>query len=153
MGGYSPQSIAGDNNGPDGNPCYLDSIDGGITFEQCLQYKLDGLLDGHYDDDCWPDSAFKRFDLEFDVRIPEQKASIPLDGSPLGEFTMNMELQELDFFDIGANIVMEMPADPTEQNFLQDLQVVPTEAMFEIILKNTIQLPIEMLMEFKGYNL
>jgi len=153
MGGYSLQSIAGDNNGPDGNPCYLDSIDGGITFEQCLQYKLDGLLDGYCDDDCWPDSAFKRFDLEFDVRIPEQKASIPLDGSPLGEFTMNMELQELDFSDIGANIVMEMPADPTEQEFPPGFTgAVPTEAMFEIIFKNTIQLPIEMIMEFKGYN-
>ena len=47
--------------------------------------------DGDNDNDGWPDSAFTSFDLVLDIAIPEQKASIPLDGSPLGEFTMNMK--------------------------------------------------------------
>ena len=48
---------------------------------------------------------------------------------------------------------MEMPADPTEQEFPPGFTgAIPTEAMIEIIFKNQIRLPIEMLMEFKGYN-
>ena len=66
----------------------------------------------------------------FDIAIPEQRASIPLDGSPLGEFTMNLVLDELLFKKIGANIFMEMPADPTEQEFPPGFTgAVPTEAM------------------------
>ena len=137
MGGYSLQSISGNNDGPDGIPCP----------------SLEDYYLGNCDDDEWPDSAFTSFDLEFDIAIPEQKASIPLDGSPLGEFTMNMQLDELVFSQIGANIYMEMPADPTEQEFPPGFTgAIPTEAMIEIIFKNQIRLPIEMLIEFKGYN-
>ena len=46
-----------------------------------------------------------------------------------------------------------MPADPTEQEFPPGFTgAIPTEAMIEIIFKNQIGLPIQMLMEFKGYN-
>ena len=137
MGGYSLQSTSGNNDGPDGIPCP----------------SLEDYYQGNCDDDEWPDSAFSSFDLVFDIAIPEQKASIPLDGSPLGEFTMNMQMDELVFSEIGANIYMEMPADPTEQEFPPGFTgAIPTEAMIEIIFKNQIRLPIEMLMEFKGYN-
>ena len=103
--------------------------------------------------DTWPDSAFTSFDLILDITIPSQKATIPLDGTPLGEFTMNMNLQQLSFSEIGANMFMEMPADATEQEFPPGFTgAIPTEAMFNIIFKNQIQLPIEMLMGFKGYN-
>ncbi|MEL1233538.1 MAG: hypothetical protein VW667_06485, partial [Candidatus Neomarinimicrobiota bacterium] len=137
MKGYSLQSTFGNNDGPDGIPC--------------PSYQ-DWVL-GNCDDDEWPDSAFTTFDLLFDIAIPEQKASIPFDGSPLGQFTMDMMLDELAFKKIGANIYMEMPADPTEQEFPPGFTgAVPTEAMIEIIFKNQIRLPIEMLMEFKGYN-
>ena len=115
-------------------------------------YTLQSVV-GDNDNDGWPDSAFSSFDLVFDIAIPEQKASIPLDGSPLGEFTMNMVLDELMFSEIGANIYMQMPADPTEQEFPPGFTgAIPTEAMIEIIFKNQIGLPIQMLMEFKGYN-
>ena len=137
MKGYSLQSTFGNNDGPDGIPC--------------PSYQ-DWVL-GNCDDDEWPDSAFTTFDLLFDITIPEQKASIPFDGTPLGQFTMDMILDELAFKKIGANIYMEMPADPTEQEFPPGFTgAVPTEAMIEIIFKNQIRLPIEMLMEFKGYN-
>ena len=109
--------------------------------------------DGDNDNDGWPDSAFTSFDLVLDMTIPEQKATIPLDGSPLGEFTMNMRLDQLSFSSIGANLYMEMPAEPTEQEFPAGFTgAIPTEAVFEIIFKNQIRLPIEMIMEFKGYN-
>ncbi|MBT5759867.1 MAG: hypothetical protein HOI55_09455 [Candidatus Marinimicrobia bacterium] len=109
--------------------------------------------DGDLDGDGWPDSAFTSFDLVLDITIPEQNATIPLDGSPLGEFTLNMELEQLSFSSIGANLYMEMPAEPTEQEFPAGFTgAIPTEAVFEIIFKNQIRLPIEMIMEFKGYN-
>ena len=137
MQGYSLQSTSGNNDGLDGIPC--------PSYQDWAM--------GNCDDDEWPDSAFTSFDLLFDIAIPEQKASIPLDGSPLGEFTMNMQMDELVFSQIGANIYMEMPADPTEQEFPPGFTgAIPTEAMIEIIFKNQIRLPIEMLMEFKGYN-
>ena len=137
MQGYSLQSTSGNNDGLDGIPC--------PSYQDWAM--------GNCDDDEWPDSAFTSFDLLFDIAIPEQKASVPLDGSPLGEFTMNMQMDELVFSQIGANIYMEMPADPTEQEFPPGFTgAIPTEAMIEIIFKNQIRLPIEMLMEFKGYN-
>ena len=127
----------------------------GITIDRTFDMRGYSLqsIDGDNDGDGWPDSAFSSFDLVLDITIPEQKASIPLDGSPLGEFTMNMQLDQLSFSSIGANLYMEMPAEPTEQEFPPGFTgAIPTEAMIEIIFKNQIRLPIEMLMEFKGYN-
>lgn len=103
--------------------------------------------------DSWPDSAFTSFDLILDITVPTQKATIPLDGSPLGEFTMNMKLEQLSFSEIGANMYMEMPADETSQEFPPGFTgAIPTEAEFNLIFKNQIQLPIQMSMQFKGYN-
>ena len=103
--------------------------------------------------DSWPDSAFTSFDLILDITVPTQKARIPLDGTPLGEFTMNMNLQQLSFSEIGANMYMEMPADETSQEFPPGFTgAIPTEAEFNLIFKNQIQLPIQMFMQFKGYN-
>ena len=103
--------------------------------------------------DGWPDSAFTSFDLILDITVPIQKATIPLDGTPLGEFTMNMNLQQLSFSEIGANMFMEMPADETSQEFPPGFTgAIPTEAEFNLIFKNQIQLPIQMSMQFKGYN-
>ena len=103
--------------------------------------------------DGWPDSPFTSFDLILDITVPIQKATIPLDGTPLGEFTMNMNLQQLSFSEIGANMFMEMPADETSQEFPPGFTgAIPTEAEFNLIFKNQIQLPIQMSMQFKGYN-
>jgi hypothetical protein len=111
-------------------------------------YTLQSVV-GDNDNDGWPDSAFSSFDLVFDIAIPEQKASIPLDGSPLGEFTMNMVLDELMFSEIGANIYMQMPADPPEPEFPPGFPgAIPTEAMIEIIFEGQIGLPIQMLLVF-----
>ncbi len=105
------------------------------------------------DGDGWPDSAFTTFDVILDIEIPEQSARIPLDGSPLGEFTMNMQLDKLKFSEISANLFMELPSDPQEQEFPPGFTgAIPTEASFEIIFKNQIELPIQMNMDFKGYN-
>ena len=52
----------------------------------------------------YPDSAMGSFDLALDITIPMQKATIPLDGSPLGEFTMNMNLDRISFLVLEANL-------------------------------------------------
>ena len=137
MEGYRLQSTAGDNDGPDGIPCpsYND-------------WEL-----GDCDDDGWPDSAFTTFDLELDISVPDTNIRIPLDGTPLGGFSMAMKLDKLEFESIGAAMYMELPSDPQEQEFPPGLTgAIPTEASMEIIFKNQIKLPIQMLMEFKGYN-
>ncbi len=101
----------------------------------------------------YPDSAMGSFDLALDITIPMQKATIPLDGSPLGEFTMNMNLDQISFQVLEANLFMEMPTDSTEQEFPAGFTgAIPTEAVIEIIFKNQIRLPLEMIMDFKGYN-
>ena len=141
---------------PDGDSVKIDTVlKNGIEINKTFDlrgYTLQST-EGDNDNDGWPDSAFTSFDLVLDITIPEQKASIPLDGSPLGEFTMNMKLEQLSFSSIAANLYMEMPAEPTEQEFPAGFTgAIPTEAVFEIIFKNQIRLPIQMVMEFKGYN-
>ena len=141
---------------PDGDSVKIDTVlRNGIEINKTFDlrgYTLQSI-DGDNNNDGWPDSAFTSFDLVLDITIPEQKASIPLDGSPLGEFTMNIKLEQLSFSSISANLYMEMPAEPTEQEFPAGFTgAIPTEAVFEIIFKNQIRLPIQMVMEFKGYN-
>ena len=137
MEGYRLQSTSGDNDGPDGVPC--------PSYEEWL---IDNC-----DDDGWPDSAFTTFDLELDISIPQDTLRIPLDGTPLGGFSMGMKLDKLEFESIGAAMYMELPSDPQGQEFPPGLTgAIPTEASMEIIFKNQIKLPIQMLMEFKGYN-
>ena len=141
---------------PDGDSVKIDTVlKNGIEINKTFDlrgYTLQST-DGDNNNDGRPDSAFTSFDLVLDITIPEQKASIPLDGSPLGEFTMNMKLEQLSFSSIAANLYMEMPAEPTEQEFPAGFTgAIPTEAVFEIIFKNQIRLPIKMVMEFKGYN-
>ena len=141
---------------PTGDSVKIDTVlKNGIEINKTFDlrgYTLQST-EGDNDNDGWPDSAFTSFDLVLDITIPEQKASIPLDGSPLGEFTMNMKLEQLSFSSIAANLYMEMPAEPTEQEFPAGFTgAIPTEAVFEIIFKNQIRLPIQMVMEFKGYN-
>ena len=137
MEGHRLQSISGDNDGPDGLPC--------PSYEDWLT--------GNCDDDGWPDSSFTEFDLQLDISIPKDTLRIPLDGTPLGGFSMGMKLDKLEFESIGAAMYMELPSDPQEQEFPPGLSgAIPTEASMEIIFKNQIKLPIQMLMEFRGYN-
>tara|TARA_Y100000591_G_scaffold326120_1_gene348219 strand:- start:82 stop:3366 length:3285 start_codon:yes stop_codon:yes gene_type:complete len=137
MEGYFLQSTVENNDGPDGIPCP----------------SYNDWVNGNCDDDEYPDSSFSTFDLVLDVNIPEQSARIPLDGSPLGEFKMDMKLDQLVFSKISANLYMELPSDPQEQEFPAGFTgAIPTEAQFDIIFKNQIELPIEMNMDFKGYN-
>jgi len=120
----------------------------GIEINKTFDMRGYGLQSPGY-----PDSAMSSFDLVLDMQIPEQKASIPLDGSPLGEFTMGMNLQKLSFQELEANLFMEMPSDSVNQDLPQGISgAVPTEAVIEIIFKNQIRLPIEMNMDFKGKN-
>ena len=137
MEGHRLQSTSGDNDGPDGIPC--------PSYEEWLL--------GSCDDDGWPDSAFTEFELDLEISIPKDTLRIPLDGTPLGGFSMGMKLDKLEFESIGAAMYMELPSDPQEQEFPPGLTgAIPTEASMEIIFKNQIKLPIKMLMEFRGYN-
>ena len=116
MEGHRLQSTAGDNDGPDGVPC--------PSYE-------DWLL-GDCDDDGWPDSSFTEFELDLDISIPKDTLRIPLDGTPLGGFSMGMKLDKLEFESIGVAMYMELPSDPQEQEFPPGLTgAVPTEALWK----------------------
>ena len=100
-----------------------------------------------------PYEPFTTFDLELGMIVESDTFDLPLDGSPLGEFTMNMQLQTLEFSSIKADLYMEMPADPTAQEFPAGLTgAIPDEAKFELIFFNNIRLPIQMNMDFTGVN-
>ena len=135
--GYLLQSTVPDNDGIDGIPC-----------PSFAAWEADSC-----DDDGWADSPFTTFDYELDIGIPDTNIRIPLDGTPLGEFSMGMKLDKLEFASVGAALYMELPSDPQEQEFPPGFTgAIPTEASMEIIFKNQIRLPIEMAMEFRGYN-
>ena len=108
---------------------------------------------GDVDENGVPYEPFTTFDLELQMIVERGLFDLPLDGSPLGEFTMNMQLQTLEFAIIKADLTMEMPADPTAQEFPPGLTgAIPDEAKFELIFDNNIRLPIKMNMDFKGIN-
>jgi len=133
-----------------GDSVKIDTVlSSGVVINKTFDMRGYGLQSPGY-----PDSAMGSFDLVLDITIPEHKASIPLDGSsPLGEFTMNMKLEQLSFSELEANLYMEMPTDSTAQEFPPGFTgAIPTEALIEIIFKNQIRLPIEMNMGFKGKN-
>ena len=108
---------------------------------------------GDVDETGVPYEPFTTFDLELGMIVERGLTNLPLDGSPLGEFTMNMQLQTLEFSKIKADLTMEMPTDPTAQEFPPGLTgAIPDEAKFELIFDNNIRLPIKMNMDFKGIN-
>ena len=108
---------------------------------------------GDVDENGVPYEPFTTFDLELQMIVERGLFDLPLDGSPLGEFTMNMQLQTLEFSIIKADLTMEMPTDPTAQEFPPGLTgAIPDEAKFELIFDNNIRLPIKMNMDFKGIN-
>ena len=78
--GIGFKALLGDNDGPDGVPCP----------------SYDDWLKGDCDDDGWPDSSFTEFELELDISIPKDTLRIPLDGTPLGGFSMGMKLDKLE---------------------------------------------------------
>ena len=61
-----------DNDGIDGVPC-----------PSFAAWEADSC-----DDDGWADSPFTTFDYELDIGIPDANGQVPLDGTPLGEFSM-----------------------------------------------------------------
>ncbi len=115
-------------------------------------YTLQSTSDS-IDSEGVPYEPFTTFDLELGMIVESDTFELPLDGSPLGEFTMNMELQTLSFSNIKADLTMEMPSDPTAQEFPAGLTgAIPDEAKFELIFYNNIRLPIQMNMDFTGVN-
>ena len=62
-----------------------------------------------------------------------------------------MKLDKLEFASVGAALYMELPSDPQEQGppgFTEQFH----RGFYGNYFKNQIRLPIEMAMEFRGYN-
>ena len=100
-----------------------------------------------------PDTPLSQLELDLDIALPAQQATLPLDGSSLGNFTMDMKMEALKFSSLEAYMFMEMPSSPTQQELPGGLTgAIPYLANFEIIMKSQIRLPILMNMDFTATN-
>ena len=133
---------------PGNDSVKIDTIlSNGVVVNKTFDMKGYGLQSPLY-----PDSAMGSFDLDLDISIPSQYATIPLDGSSLGEFTMDLGLEKLSFSNLEAYLQMEMPSEPTTMPLSAEGMsgVMFPEAVISLIFKNQIRLPIDMTMEFLG---
>lgn len=100
------------------------------------------------------DSALRALVIDMAAILTAQQTTIPLDGSELGRFTMRVQVEELHFESLQANIIQEFP--PTQQ----DITGLPqgftgmafTDVRIEFIMLNQIQLPVTLDINMIGIN-
>jgi len=100
------------------------------------------------------DSALSELVIDLTARLRAQTAYIPLDGSELGNMTINVTVQELHFASLEANIIESFP--PSTQN----IAGMPTGfsgmaftgVQFEFDMINSIDLPVQLDVDMVGYN-
>ncbi len=98
------------------------------------------------------DSALESMIIDVSAVIPAQQATIPLDGSEFGRMSLSVNVQELHFESLQANLIQEFP--PTEQ----EMTGMPkgfsgmafTDVQIEFIMLNQIQLPVMLDLDMIG---
>jgi len=91
-----------------------------------------------------PDSAIGSLELDLAVIIPEQMATIPLDGSSLGGFGVTIRFGSLYFNELQAYVFKELTADTMDiAGFPPELSGIGfPELEFEFEIFNEIDLPV-----------
>ncbi len=120
------------------------------AFER--SFDLDGYIFAN--PDTADTNALTEMDVTVSAIIPEQQASIPLDGSEFGRLTLDIAVNELHFESLQANLLQEFP--PTEQ----EMTGLPkgfsgmafTDVKIEFIMLNQIQLPVDLDLDMIGVN-
>jgi len=102
-----------------------------------------------------PDSALKSLIIDVVAMLRADTAAIiPLDGSEFGSLTLGVDVQELHFESLQANLIQEFP--PTEQEMAGMPQgfsgMAFTDVQIEFIMKNQIQLPVMLDLDMIGIN-
>ncbi len=100
------------------------------------------------------DSALSELIIDLTARLRNQTAYIPLDGSELGNLTINVTVEELHFQSLEANIIESFP--PSTQNIAGMptgfTGMAFTGVTFEFDMINSIDLPVKLDVDMVGYN-
>jgi len=124
-------------------------------FRDYSTYSKTFTIDGYtFSNPAGADSALSELVIDLTARLRAQTAYIPLDGSELGNMTINVDVQELHFASLEANIIESFP--PSTQN----IAGMPTGfsgmaftgVSFEFDMINSIDLPVQLDVDMIGYN-
>ncbi len=100
------------------------------------------------------DSALSQLVIDLTARLRDQTAYIPLDGSELGNMTIDVTVDELHFESLEANIIESFP--PSTQNIAGMptgfTGMAFTGVTFEFDMINSIDLPVKLDVDMVGYN-
>ena len=126
-----------------------------VLFEDYTTYSKTFAIDGYtFLNPEGADSALSELTIDLTARLQAQTAFIPLDGSELGNMTINVEVQELHFESLIANIVESFP--PSDQNIAGMptgfTGMAFTGVQFEFDMVNQIDLPVKLDVDMVGYN-
>jgi hypothetical protein len=84
-------------------------------FKDYATYSKTFPIDGYtFSNPAGADSALSKLVIDLTARLRAQTAYIPLDGSELGKMTINVDVNELHFESLDANIIESFP--PSTQN-------------------------------------
>ncbi|MBQ34051.1 MAG: hypothetical protein CMG32_04245, partial [Candidatus Marinimicrobia bacterium] len=90
-------------------------------FKDYATYSETFLIDGYtFSNPAGADSALSKLVIDLTARLREQTAYIPLDGSELGNMTINVAVERLHFGSLEANIIKSFPPS------VQDIDGMPS---------------------------
>ena len=124
-------------------------------YRDYATYSKTFPIDGYtFSNPAGADSALSKLVIDLTARLRAQTAYIPLDGSELGNMTINVTVQELHFASLEANIIESFP--PSTQN----IAGMPTGfsgmaftgVKFEFDMINSIDLPVQLDVDMVGFN-
>jgi hypothetical protein len=124
-------------------------------FKDYATYSKTFPIDGYtFSNPAGADSALSKLVIDLTARLRAQTAYIPLDGSELGKMTINVDVNELHFESLDANIIESFP--PSTQN----IAGMPTGfsgmaftgVQFEFDMINQIDLPVKLDVDMVGFN-
>lgn len=114
-------------------------------------YDIDGYT---FSNPAGADQPLTFLDIAVTAILQTQQTSIPLDGSELGKFTLNIQVDELHFESLQANLVQDFP--PTKQSITGMPSgfsgMAFTDVKIEFVMLNQIQLPVDLDILLKGVN-
>ena len=124
-------------------------------YRDYATYSKTFPIDGYtFSNPAGADSALSELVIDLTARLRAQTAYIPLDGSELGNLTINVEVEELHFASLEANIIESFPTST------QNIAGMPTGfsgmaftgVSFEFDMINSIDLPVQLDVDMVGYN-
>ncbi|MBL7013286.1 MAG: hypothetical protein ISR83_02590 [Candidatus Marinimicrobia bacterium] len=100
----------------------------------------------------YPDEPINNMELALDVSIPEQIASIPLDGSSLGGLGLGVRMYSMEFESLEAYVYMGFPSvtqnmDNMPQGFSG---MMMTDVRIQFIMYSQIKLPVKLGIDMIG---